>query len=269
MDADRLMELWPNTKKIAELWNRLPKSRRPGSKSYNAVLAGLEDPLTTAELIFFSYLSSLLEPYLKKYQTGKPTVSSMYQDLKILIKSLLKLITKFSVIGKCKSGAQIAGLDLSDLSILLDAKNIKMGFAMEEIVQKLIRKDLVTNHQLSNFQKEARALVVSILSKLLQKSPRSPLFVQCVTIFDPNVVASVSTTVRAKQFKAVLSYLMESKILSAKDCDKATGEFNKFCEEELKKLNEEFKTFNQSTQNLDDFYFKKLESKSAPQYHLL
>ena len=58
----------------------------------------------------------------------------MYQDLKALIKSLLKLVTKPSVIEKCKSGAQMAALDLSDSSILLDAKNIEMGFALEEIV---------------------------------------------------------------------------------------------------------------------------------------
>ena len=83
----------------------------------------------------------------------------MYQDLKALIKSLLKLITKPSVIEKCKSGAQMAGLDLYDSSILLHAKNIEMDFAVEEIVQKLIRKDLVTNNQLPNFWKEARALV--------------------------------------------------------------------------------------------------------------
>ena len=47
----------------------------------------------------------------------------------------------------------------------------------------------------------------------------------------------------AKQFKSVLSYLVKSKILSTKDCDKTTVEFNKFCEEEMKKLNEEFKKF--------------------------
>ena len=40
---------------------------------------------------------------------------------------------------------------------------------------------------------------------------------------------------------------MELKILSAKDCNETTGEFSKICEEELKKLNEEFKEFDQST----------------------
>lgn len=49
---------------------------------------------------------------------------------------------------------------------------------------------------------------------------------------------------------------MKLKILSAKDCHKTTGELSKFCEEELKKLNEEFNEFDQNTQHLDDFYFK-------------
>ena len=100
-----------------------------------------------------------------------------YQDLKALIKSLLKLVTKPSVIEKCNSGAQMAELNLSDSSILLDAKNIENGFAVEEIVQKLIRKDLDTNSQLTNFRVDARALAVYILSSLFQKLPN--IFLIC------------------------------------------------------------------------------------------
>ena len=167
------------------------------------------------------------------------------------------MVTKpSSLIKKCKFGAQIAELDLSNSTILHDSKNNEMDFAVEEFAQKLIPKDLVTINQLLNFQKEAKALVVSILSNLFQKSPISSSFVRSVTIFNPNVVAYVSTTLRAKHFKPFLSCLMESKILSAKDCHKTTGELNKFCEEELKKLNEEFNEFDQNIQHLDDFYFK-------------
>lgn len=100
-------------------------------------------------------------------------------------------------------------------------------------------------------------LVVSMMIKSFQKCLISSLFVWPVTMFNPNVVASVSTTVRVKQFQAVVSYLMESKMLSAKDCDKTTVEFNTFWEKELKKLNEEFK-FDQNTHHLGDFYFKEV-----------
>lgn len=52
MASDRLIELSPNIKKIVQFWNRLPKSRRSASKSYFAVLSGLEDPLTTIKVAF-------------------------------------------------------------------------------------------------------------------------------------------------------------------------------------------------------------------------
>ena len=99
-----LIELCLNIKKIVEFWNCLPKSRRPASKSYNAVLVGLEDPLTTAKLAFCSYLSSLLELYLNNYQMYKPMAPFVYQD-KSLDESLLKLVTNPSAMKKCKSGA--------------------------------------------------------------------------------------------------------------------------------------------------------------------
>ena len=52
MVGDRLIEFCPNIKKIVEFWNCLSKSRRPASKTYNTVLAGLEDPLATAKVAF-------------------------------------------------------------------------------------------------------------------------------------------------------------------------------------------------------------------------
>ena len=103
-------------------------------------MAGLEDPLTTAKLAFFNYLSSLLELYLRNIKRTNLWFLS-YQDLKSLIKSLLKLIRKALVVEKCKSGAQMVELDHSGWSILLDEKKyIGMSFAVEEILQKLIQK---------------------------------------------------------------------------------------------------------------------------------
>lgn len=82
-------------------------------------MAGLKDHLATTKLLFFA---SIIDKTSKKHPF-------MYQNLKALIKSLLKLIAKPSIIKKCKSGAQMTKLGISNSSILLDARNIKMGFA--------------------------------------------------------------------------------------------------------------------------------------------
>ena len=50
-------------------------------------------------------------------------------------------------------------LGISNSSILLDARNIKMGFAPQKTVQKLTGKYLVASNQLSSFQNEASGLI--------------------------------------------------------------------------------------------------------------
>ena len=61
---DRLIELWDNIKKVFDFWEGLAKSKRPKSKSYENVKARISDPLALAKLKFFSFVASLLEPYL-------------------------------------------------------------------------------------------------------------------------------------------------------------------------------------------------------------
>ena len=72
--SDRLISLWQNIIAISRFWENLPKNKRPSSKSYVNVKTAIADDLTVTKLTFFSYVASLMEPYLKKYQTDKPNV---------------------------------------------------------------------------------------------------------------------------------------------------------------------------------------------------
>ena len=94
--ADRLIEIWPNIKKLFQFWStqKGPQPCQKTTKSIINVKTALEDPLTEAKLEFFSFIASKMEPFLKKYPTNDPMIPYMYTDLKDLIKSLLKLIVK-------------------------------------------------------------------------------------------------------------------------------------------------------------------------------
>ena len=89
--GDCLIELWQYIEAIIKSWNKLHKSKQPSSKSYMAVKDGVNDKLITAKLLFFSFVSSLVEPLLKKCQCDKPMIPFIYTDLKSLIQSLLEL----------------------------------------------------------------------------------------------------------------------------------------------------------------------------------
>ena len=58
---------------------------------------------TIAVGFFFSFIASLMEPYLHAYQTDKPMLPFMCSDLKKLLTILLKLFVKPEVIDKCTS----------------------------------------------------------------------------------------------------------------------------------------------------------------------
>ena len=66
--SDWLLCIWPNIK-IINFWKSLPKRKQPSSKSFKNVKIAVEDVLTPAKLSFFSYVASLFELFLLKYQT--------------------------------------------------------------------------------------------------------------------------------------------------------------------------------------------------------
>ena len=66
--CDRLIELWPNIEAMIKIWNKLPKSKQPSSKSDMSVKDRVNNKLITVKLSFFSFVASSVELFLKKYQ---------------------------------------------------------------------------------------------------------------------------------------------------------------------------------------------------------
>ena len=56
--CDCLIELWLNNEAMIKLWNKLPKSKQPLSKSYMTVKDGINDKLITAKLSFLALLQA-------------------------------------------------------------------------------------------------------------------------------------------------------------------------------------------------------------------
>ena len=73
--ADRRVEIWKHIVAVVNHWEKLPKSRRPGPKSYEHLKSAVEDLLTPAKLQFFSFFVSLFEPFLVMYQTNQPMIT--------------------------------------------------------------------------------------------------------------------------------------------------------------------------------------------------
>ena len=215
----------------------------------------IEDPLIEATLSFFSYVASIVEPYLKKYQTDSPMNPFMYNDLKLLANNLLALVVKAKMI-EGKSGKQLKEIDLDDSNKLLALRDVIPGFATEHVIKKLQNADLPGMSQIADFRKGAQVFVISILHKLFEKSPLGSMFLHSANMFDPSFLSESSKNIVIKRFKTLLEQLMKLNILAPKQCDQATAKFNYFLENELKKHQLEFSGFDQKKMRLDHFYFR-------------
>ena len=75
--VDRAIEIWPSICKLVEFWEKLLSSKQPKSKSFLNVQKTVKDKLIILKFEVFSFVASILEPYLLAFQTNKPMISFM------------------------------------------------------------------------------------------------------------------------------------------------------------------------------------------------
>ena len=110
--VDRLLEIWPELVKIFEYWLRLPKSKQPKSKSFEAVKDAIDDVLYPAKLSFVSHFAGLIQPFLTCYQSDKPMIPFLHDDIFNLVFSLLQIVVKPDKLQECETMSDLKKIDL-------------------------------------------------------------------------------------------------------------------------------------------------------------
>ena len=183
----------------------------------------------------------------------------MYADSKALVTNLLQIIAKNEEIEKCKTDPQLKNLDFTNGSVFLDLKIMHMGFGVEENLRKLKSKDGVTHQQIFALKKEAQAFVVAMLKKLFERCPLVSNVIRSAAIVDPTELFSCPKTILIKPMKTLLMEMMESKIMSSTDYGKTANEFNGLINSGSKKLQVEFKVFDEKLHRLNEVYFQNVQ----------
>ena len=123
-------------------------------------------------------MSDIVEPFLKKYQSDKPMIPFMYEDLKDLVSRLLELFVKPAILEKNKTGKKMMKLDLYDKEILLSADKINVRFAAESELNDLKKKD-VTASQVKVFMKGMQRFLCVMVTSLKEAHLDSGSVISC------------------------------------------------------------------------------------------
>ena len=258
--AERLIDIWPNIKKVDASWQKLSKSKQPKSKSYNNLHNAVVDLFTPAKLNFFSYIASFFQPFLALYQTDNPMVPFLFDDLMALVKKVMMIIFKSDIVHGCTSASAIKKIDFDNKDNFLKVKEMSLGFATEKCISDLKKKDLASKQQIAQFFNDAIEIIKAILMKLVERSPLGTAVVKYAGVFDPRKLSSedIDHENLSWQFKRLLSVFMKLNILAANSCDRALAEFQEFLQNECKTHLNRLKSFNHKENRLDDLFFNYL-----------
>ena len=110
----------------------------PGTSSYDTVARSVIDSTITVKLTVFVSIASQLQPFLTVYQTNRPMVPFIADDLSELLKGLLKRYTKADV---------LKDISMTRLSVLAQndadeshcpASKIDIGIVAEQLLKPIV-----------------------------------------------------------------------------------------------------------------------------------
>ena len=103
----------------------------------------------------------------------------LYEDLKSLVRDLMKIIIKKEVLENALSGKKLLSVNLYAEESLLPIKDIDMGFSTEHKLRQFLQKEKISKSSARNFRKDCQIFVRSLLEKLMERFPISSAFLPC------------------------------------------------------------------------------------------
>lgn len=247
------MKLWPNIVKIISYWEGLSKSNRPNNKSYENLVHFHKINAVPLRLQFFIDLSSQLKGFLELFQTDRPMVPFLETRLADIFKMLLKMIVKPEIFDELtKSGSsslKLVKFDLSKSANLVHHELVKLPTA----TKSLLKSSTMSTDKKRCFMKECKAIVVSLVTKLQERSPLNYLICRNASSLLPSRMINQKLTC-SSQFWRLVEKLYELKWLSSERSDAAKTEYESLLQSANSELKDRFLTFKPIQDRIDEFF---------------
>lgn len=242
---ERAIKILPNIKKYIEGTEKKP----PQTKNYAVVKQFLNDKFLEPKLLFMQSVALELEPFLKMFQSNKPLLPLMYNELYTVMASVLGRFIKSEKIEKVKNAAQLMDIDVTDTSNQRTAKTINIGFGASSACKNFKEVEVL------QFKNECKNFLVALSVKMIEKSPLKKKFVKGVSCLSPSVM--LSSTLRESRITLVLEQLCLYNQINHTDAEKIKCNYIEVCNNLT--VQSKLKNFNKKSHSLDTFIFNELE----------
>ena len=252
--AERAILIWPNVVQMVHMWQRMPVSQRPQGKDFSAVCNAVRDPLFLPRLHFFSFVASILKPYLEKHQQNGPSVPYMYDDLKKLVKRLMTLVFRPAYVAEQQSSLlDVNTADFDDETI--QKSEVECGCAASQLLRTLKSTDQVTSTAIKKFHMDCKLFVFAVLRKVKSRMLVGIPFLKRAACLNPAKLGELGKDRVVRHFTRLVQHLTCLKIVSNSEGDQSIEQYIDLLASSVSQL--QFEKF-ETSQRLDDFYFHTL-----------
>ena len=113
------------------------KFARPANKSYETLIEHSRDPLVPMKLQFFAFIAGILKPYPTIFQTNRPMVPFMCDELMKILDQLLRLMFRRDALEEADTTLKkLKKKWLTDKSYHLNDGLVDLGAATKNLLEK-------------------------------------------------------------------------------------------------------------------------------------
>lgn len=199
-------------------------------------------------------------PFLKLYQTDKPMLPFMCNDLTNILRSLMEKFVKPSVMVSATNTVKLFKVEYEAQDNHVDVNKVKVGFATERALVEHAKNSGSERLRLE-FRQNCKLFLVKMVSKLLEKAPVKYPLVRSLSVLDPRVLLN-NKELSSQKLTTVLRLLVETSRLEEKCCDDVLREFGQFFDSSLMSASDSFHKFTPQSDRLDEFYYGLLANKA-------
>ena len=234
-------------------WLSLSVSKRPRyNKSYDTLVTHHKYPLVVARLHFFRYIASILKALLVRFQTDRPMVPFLSEELDSIIRRLLSLFIKKKVLTEAGTPHALMKIDIQKKENRLLLDHLGLGSATKsELAKTNVSEDVK-----SKFKNGCTVMLVKpvkLIEKIIERSPLKYSIVRYAECFNASEMVNCADSCILKSSNLIQG-LYELKILSEKEADNAKQEYQEFISSLCIEKKDDFLSFNMDSGRLDVFF---------------
>ena len=255
---ERASSIWHDFIKFVKYLNGEPKSKQPGKgegKQWLLLRQKIEDPLMPARMKLFEYVSSLLNEFLRGFQTDQPMVPFLCETLGSILRTILSMYVNSSIMKKADNLAKLLDIKPDQPNNFKQKDLTDLGMGARLLISAYKKSSSFKQSKLSEFYSGAQTFLSTLVTHMMEKSPLAQPMARMASSLIPTLMVRTSQRdLVTKMFTKLLEKLSATERITVKEGNDALRQYTAFLKDVVDTNREKFLQFDKFTDRVDSFF---------------